>query len=179
VLRRTALLATLIVTALTWSAPNANAWLSTGACAVRVQFTFNARVKSSAVALTHPSFSVSLSSLLGESCAITLSGLDPIHSTNASASGTSTIWTCESVFAGGSNWNQSFGPTVAPVDNALFTVTGSWGDWNIVLLDTGPPTYVGEVHLTLDPFQALTLAACETGGITSLSMVGVLVFQDP
>ena len=58
------------------------------------------------------------------------------------------------------------------------TVTGTWGDWQLTLIDDDLEV-VGVADLTLAAGEATKLAQCPLIGFSSLSMTGVLVFQDP
>ncbi len=170
------------------SAPAAEASLWSGTCAVNVTFTFSSPVRSpdpTTLTVTRPSYSISVApaadlnplTSASEPCAVTLSGVDPFRETSVSASGTSTLWTCQATRAGGS-WTQSWGGSPPAVSGSHAIVGGPDG-WTMVVHNSPSLTFVGTMELVVHPGDTAKLAQCALGGITSLTMTGVMVFQDP
>jgi hypothetical protein len=166
--------------------PSASASLWSGTCALDVTFSFSSPVRRlDPLALTRPSYSISvapavdLDPLTGGSqpCAVTLSGTNPFRETSVSASGTSTLWTCEATSAGGS-WTQGWNGS-PPSVNGSHLITGGSDAWTMVVHNGPPPTFAGSMELVIHPDDAGKLAQCELNGVSSLKMTGVMVFQDP
>ena len=163
----------------------ADVW--TGSCTLTVTFNFSSRVEG-ALALpwvTTPSYSISvgpavdLNPLTGtwEPCVISLDALDPFSTTSVSASGSSNIWTCTSTLASGS-WSQSW-PSSAPSVVGSHLITGGPEGWTMTMHNWPTMNFVGTMDLTVHPSDALSLAQCETRGLSSLTMIGEMEFQDP
>lgn len=172
--RRTVVAASLVLGMLAGQIPaQASVW--TGACPVQVDFSFGSKVRSAAT-LSRPSYSVSISNALGLPCAVSLEVSQPLRTTSGGGNGTSLVWTCESTYASGS-WSQQWSPSLPPVSGS-HVITGTWGDWTLIATSSSL-NYAGVAALTVHPLQAAKLLQCETGGITSLSMLGTMVFQDP
>lgn len=163
--RRLTAVLCLVVAMTATSVPNANAALSTGVCVIGLTFTFDSPIS----AASAPDFSFSG----GGTCAATLGG-SPTGSVSIWGDGGSVIWNCAGVVATGGNWNQVFSQqipnvngsfTIAPVNGAyVFTVTG--------------PGFVGTAQMTLLT-DAASIATCPLNSVRSLSMAGVMEFQDP
>lgn len=162
--------------------PSAHAILASGACVFTVTFNFDTRVHSSANQLTHPDYTVSGGNPvppLSSSCAIPLTALnDPLNDTGMVGFGDSTIWTCEATVAGGT-WDQDWEGAIPSIENGAHKIAGSWGAWEMVLWDLSPTAYVGSMTLTVHPDDVTKLSTCQSSGIRSLKMVGIMVFQDP
>lgn len=156
----------------------------TGSCALVVEFAFGSRVRSASFALTAPGYDITVSQAADldpttasttEACATSLN-VDPFRQTSAGGSGSSALWTCESTLGIGS-WSQSWTPSLPPVFGS-HVVAGTWGAWTMVV--TNPSlSFSGVIELTIHPSHALKLKDCATSGIRSITMVGVMVFQDP
>ena len=177
-----------VLVAVLGNSPSAQASLWSGTCALTLTFNFSSPVRSpDALNLTvsTPSYSISvapftdLNPLTGawEACAISLSGLDPFRETWVSAGGSSTVWTCEATDAGGT-WNQSWYPSPPSVFGS-HVITGGPDGWTMLVHNSPSLTFVGSIELTVHPDDALQLARCEVSGMTSLRLMGVMVFQDP
>jgi hypothetical protein len=166
--------------------PQANASLWTGACAVNLRFNFSTPVRAFGTA---PDYSISVSSVADvdptktgtQGCAVTLDPLEIGRGTSVSASGSSIEWSCAAAVSSGS-WNQqwldSSGSSTPPAMFGSHTVTGTWGNWQLTLVDDNLAV-VGVADLTVAASDATKIAQCPLIGFTSLSMTGVLVFQDP
>lgn len=154
----------------------AEAGIWTGSCPVSVQVSFNSPIR---LADTHPGYSISMSSFLPDTCVVTLDPLAPLRSTGGGGNGSSTLWSCSSVLASGS-WSQSWtGDTSNPPSvSGSHVITGTWDDWVLEIVNPSL-SFTGVAHLRLAPIEQLKTLNCATGSVSSISMVGVLVFQDP
>jgi hypothetical protein len=146
------------------SIPSANASLSTGACVITLSFNFDGAV---GVGLTAPSFSLGG---LG-TCAATLGG-DVVASTSIGGSGSSIVWNCGLTAAEGF-WSQSFSNDLPDADGN-FTVAGENGAWVLVI---EAPGYVGVAQMT--SLDGVKIATCPVTPIQTITMSGVMEFQDP
>ncbi len=169
-------------------APPARASLWSGTCALDVTFSFSSPVRSpnpGSLTVTTPTYSISVAPAVdlnpltstAEPCAVTLSGTNPFRSTSVSAGGSSAFWTCEEANAGGS-WNQAWDGSPPSVSGS-HVISGGPNVWTMVVHNSPSLTFVGTMQLTVHRDDAAKLAQCELGGITSLKMTGVMVFQDP
>jgi len=163
----------------------AKASLWSGACIVNVTFNFLSPIRATT---TSPSYNVSLSGGIDldpltagvQACAITLDALEPLRKTSASGSGSSTIWSCGATLASGSweqEWRDASGNLNPPRVNGSHSIVGTWDDWTMELR-VPSLSFVGVAELTLAPFENLKAVDC-LNGINSLTMSGVMVFQDP
>lgn len=142
-----------------------------------------------ATSLTAPSYSLTLEPAVDlnplaagqQACAITLDAFEPLRSTSGGGSGVSTLWTCEFALGSGS-WNQSWtdssGAHSPPSVSGSHLLTGTWGSWTLVV-NTPSLNFVGVAHLTTQAFENLKAPACAGAGVSSLTMIGQMVFQDP
>lgn len=173
-----ALLAVLLVAG---PAAPAGADLWSGACALRVTVSFRADVRPP---LSSPNYDITASGAADldlttpgiQSCAHTLSG-EVFGSTAAGGSGNATVWSCAATVARGS-WNQSFDAEGPASFSGTHVLTGSWGAWT---LHVQSPTLnvVGVAELALQAAEAVKTPSCAAGSLSSVTMIGVLVFQDP
>lgn len=185
-LRRMALLSLHVaLLSLVPTAP-ANAGIFTGTCVLNVTFQFFSPVNGTTSA---PSYSVSISPSAADfdplwsgtqPCAVS-GDVSPARTTVGGGSGSSTIWSCGAVLASG-DWDQSWfnrsGNAGPPSLNGSHTITGTWDNWEMVVRNPSL-SFTGNIHLTLSPFENSKALGCAGGGITSLTMIGVMVFQDP
>jgi hypothetical protein len=183
--RRLSLVVTLLALSMA-IVPRAEASLWTGACAVNVRFSFSTPIRT---VLTAPNYSVTVSQVAdvdptktgSQGCAVTLDPLNIGRATAVSASGTSTEFSCSAVVASG-GWNQqwvdSSGSGSPPPMVGSHTVSGTWGNWQLTLVDDNLAV-VGVADLTVAASSAADLSQCPLNGLWSLTMTGVLVFQDP
>lgn len=148
--------------------PAAQADLSTGACLLYLTWGFTPDVG----LVSGPDSTVGGSGLCGNAIGPVLGG-DLLTSTDVSGSADSIVWTCEAAEAIGS-WGQSFGTGGPPAFSGTFALGGTWGEWSLAVL--APNAVATGTFTTLEPLDG---AACATGGIDSIDMTGVLVFQDP
>lgn len=162
----------------------ANATVFTGSCALNLTFSFHTRVRPASSLQTAVGYDVTATSARdldplaagSQPCVVDTDALNPFRTTDAAGSGNSLAWTCE--FASGTgSWNQSWTPDPAPLFGS-HTISGPWGDWTLIV-NSPSLNFAGVAHLTVDPADATSLAQCETGGISSLRMTGVMYFQDP
>jgi len=175
-----------IVMALTAGAAPARAAPWGGTCALDLTFTFATRVKSvslSPLVVTAPGYSIAVAPAADldpqtgadEACAVELSALDPFRETAVtSATGSSTVWTCEAT-EGEGTWTQSWDPS-PPAAQGFHTIAGGGGAWTMTFTNA-PATFAGAMKLTVHPDDAAKLAACPTTGILSLKTTGVMVFS--
>jgi len=179
-------LVVIAVVALMVPSSSAHASLWGGTCELDVTFTFSSPIRRlDPLALTRPGYSISvapavdLDPLTGGSqpCAVTLSGTNPFRETSVSASGTSTLWTCEAANADGS-WTQGWNGS-PPSVNGSHLITGGPDAWTMVVHNSPSLTFAGTMELVIHPDDAGKLAQCELNGVSSLKMTGVMVFQDP
>lgn len=157
-----------------------------GACALDVTFNFTTPVRAPnalAQTVSRPNYSISvaqskdLNPLTGavEACHVSPAVLAPFRSTWAWGGGTSSIWTCESTLASGT-WNEGWSSSI-PLVYGSHLIKGGPDGWSMTVHDDPSLRLVGTMELTVHPDDALKLAQCETSGITSLKMTGVLAFQ--
>lgn len=159
----------------------ARADLWSGACALRVTMSFRSPARPP---LSSPNYDISASGAADldpttggiQPCVHTLSG-DVLGSTAASGSGNALAWSCGTTVARGS-WSQGFGAEGPAAFSGSHVLTGTWGAWT---LQINSPTLnvvaVGE--LTLQAAEATKTPSCAAGSLSDVTMVGVLVFQDP
>ncbi|MGH2754970.1 MAG: hypothetical protein ACRDLB_11115, partial [Actinomycetota bacterium] len=118
-----------------------------------------------------------------QECAISLDALEFSRTTDISASGTSTEFSCSAVVASGSwdqEWRDSGGASSpTPMFGGTHTIDGTWGDWVLTIRDDDPAVVIGVAQLTVDPGGATDFSQCPLVGLTRLRMVGAIVFQDP
>jgi hypothetical protein len=184
VLRRT-FVATIVLSLASGAAP-VRAVLWNGTCALDLTFTFGSRVKpANAVTLTAtaPTYSIAVTPAADlnpqtgadEPCAVTLSALNPFRETSVtSASGASTVWTCEATDGEGS-WTQAWDPS-PPVATGSHTITGGGGAWTMTFTNA-LASFVGVMELTVHPDDSAKLNTCRTTGILSLKMTGLMAFS--
>lgn len=159
----------------------ARADLWTGACALRVTLTFHSPVRPP---LSAPGYDIEAAGAADldlttpgiQPCARTLSG-GAFGTTQAGGSGSATAWSCGTTVARGS-WDQSFDEEGPPGFSGSHVLTGTWGDWTLHV-QTPSLNVVGVGELALQAVEATKTPSCATGSLQSLTMVGVLVFQDP
>lgn len=183
---RKTLVIVLCVLLLAALAPAARAGVFTGTCALNVTFNFDTPVRSitSTQARMATSYNVNAGDAAdlnplkagSQGCAINASPLDPFRGTSASGGGSAISWTCEAVAASGS-WDQQFHPDPDPVSGS-HTIAGTWGNW-VMFVNNPSLSFTATINLTVAPADAGKLAQCETNGITSLRMTGVMHLQDP
>lgn len=163
----------------------ARASLWSGACLVSVTFNFenNIRLVDGA-----PDYSVELEALADldvmrpgmQGCMITLDALEPSRATSGGGSGSSSEWSCAAAVGSGSweqSWTDGSGSSSPPGFSGSHTITGSWNDW--VLTVRNPSlNVVGVAHLSA-PFDTQEVDRCVLVGLSEVTMVGVLLFQDP
>lgn len=165
--------------------PQASAQVWTGACVLNVTFQFGSPVRLTG---TNPGYTISVTPAAdldptwsgSQPCVTSLDALSPARATSVSASGSSTLWTCGSVLASGrwdQQWTDRSGNSSPPAVFGSHTIAGSWGDW---VLEVRNPSlnFLGIMPLTVHPSSASKIAQCSTG-ISSLTMTGVMEFQDP
>lgn len=182
-LRRLAVLVSISTFTLVVPAPGAQSLVWSGSCTLQLTFDFSSRIRSaSSLVLTNPSYSISVSPvdldpLAGgtQGCLTSPTGL--LTTTNAWGGGSSLLWTCEGTLANGS-WNQNWGSGPPHVAGSHL-ITGSGGSWTMEIHQLTGPTFVGTMELTVHPLSALSYANCPSAGVRSITMIGVLVFQDP
>jgi hypothetical protein len=162
------------------SAP-ARADLWTGACALRVTLTFHSPVRPP---LSAPGYDIEASGAADldlttpgiQPCARTLSG-GAFGTTQAGGSGSAAAWSCGATVGRGS-WDQSFDEEGPQGFSGSHVLTGTWGDWTLHV-QTPSLNVVGVGNLALQAVEATKTPSCATGSLQSVTMVGVLVFQDP
>jgi hypothetical protein len=179
-----------LIVCLFWNiAPPARATIFTGTCAVALDFEFSAPIRS-VTSATAPqpkaaaSYEVSifgltdLNPLTGgvEACVVDNTPTNPFKRTFGSASGNAIAWNCEETLGSGT-WQQDWDPDPGAVFGA-HTIAGTWGNW-VMVVNNDSLSFTGTMHLTVAPEHATKLAECETNGMTHLSMVGIMHFQDP
>jgi hypothetical protein len=176
-MKKTALLG-MVASLLAFGAPQANATIFSGACAIGLTFQFSRPVTAipSTVSYDVSSSAPAGLTLSNGSCLTDTNPLQPFRPTSASGSGEAVSWSCEAVVGFGS-WQQSFNPDPPPMEG-VHSIHGTWGNWTMVVRNSAL-NYTGEMALTVDPFDAAKAAQCASGGISSLRMVGVMHFQDP
>lgn len=166
-------------------APSARASIFTGTCVLNLTFNFESPIRSVAVNGGRDigyDISVSpaadLSPLDGGSqpCVVDTNALNPFRPTTATGSGRAIAWTCEAA-AGSGSWDQAWFPDPAHVD-AAHSIFGTWGNW-VMVLNNASLSFTGHMNLTVASSDATKLSTCETSGISSLRMTGVMHFQDP
>jgi hypothetical protein len=172
------LAAPLVILVVAFASPPAHATVFSGACAVSVNFSFNSPVTATPKSI---GYSVALGpartvTQVTRGCVTDVSPLSPFRSTSGSGSGHAVTWTCEAAVGLGT-WEQSWDPDPPPMSGA-HSIAGTWGDWTMVV-NSSALNFVGEMELTVDPADAAKLAQCATSGISSLSMIGIMHFQDP
>jgi hypothetical protein len=166
--------------------PPAHAALWTGTCTVLVTVNFGTRITAAGISGTNYSISlegVDLNPVTAgqQACAITLDPLEPTRSTGGGGNGSSSLWTCGFGLGSGSwsqSWADSSGVGSPPTVVGSHTITGSWNDW---VLEVNNPAlnFVGVAELTLQAAENLKLAQCAGAGVSSITMIGQMIFQDP
>jgi hypothetical protein len=118
------------------------------------------------------------------SCVLTDDPVDPLRTTEASASGGSSLFDCDAAVGSGSwsqGWRKSNGVySPMPVDGGRHKVYGTWDNWVIETEGPSVANFAGAIYLNLDPTWAgQAAAACSNGSLWELHMIGTQVFQDP
>lgn len=184
-LRRTIVVMCAVAALLASAVPPVNAGLYSGTCVLKVTFNFNSPVKT---LNTAPGYSVSVSPAADvdptwsgqQPCAVSLDPLSPARETSVSASGSSSIWACGGVLASGSwdqQWTDESGSASPSAVFGSHTITGTWGAWTLEVRNSSL-SFVGVAELTVDPSDATKASRCPSG-FSSLTMTGVMAFQDP
>lgn len=161
------------------SPARANLW--TGACALRVRLTFDSAVRPPVASPSYdlqalPAADLDVTAPGIQPCAVTLSG-STFGTTAAEGSGSALAWSCGGTLGVGS-WHQSFDAEGPGGFDGTHVLTGAWGSWTLHV-QTPSLNVLGVGELTLDPADATKTLGCGVGSIDSVSMIGVLVFQDP
>ena len=159
----------------------ARADLWTGACTLRLTLYFGAPVRPP---LSGPSYDIEaagaadldLTKAGTQPCATTLTGALS-SGTAAGGSGRAAAWSCGITVASGS-WQQSFDAEGPAGFFGTHTLFGAWGAWTLVV-QSQSLNVIGVGEFTLQAAEALKTPACASGSISSVTMVGELVFQDP
>ena len=173
-----ALLALLLVAG---DAVPARAGLWSGACGLRITIQFHAPVRPP---LSSPSYdfeavgAADLDPLTSgvQPCAFTLTG-SALGGTSAGGSGLATAWSCAVTVARGS-WQQTFDPEGPASFAGSHLLAGSWGAWTLQV-QSPSLSVIGAGEFTLQAVDALKTPSCATGSLETVTLVGVLVFQDP
>jgi hypothetical protein len=189
---RKALVITVASTLLGAIAPPASAGVFTGTCVLNFSFEFGTPVRSvTSLTAAGPSapealMTYDVTAYTGadlnplkagsQSCAMDVEPLDPFRETAAFGSGDALSWTCEEA-AGTGSWHQDFYPDPDSVDGA-HVLTGTWDNW-VMVVNNPTLSFTGTINLTVAPADVGKLAQCETNGISSLRMIGVMHLQDP
>lgn len=163
------------------SAAPARADLWTGACTLRVTLYFHAPVRPP---LSGPNYDIEASAAAdldltkpgAQACATTLTGTLS-SGTAGGGSGTAAAWSCGTTVASGS-WQQSFDAEGPAGFFGTHTLTGTWGAWTLEV-QSQSLNVVGVGEFTLQAAEALKTPSCVSGSISSVTMIGELVFQDP
>lgn len=183
--------------------PARAATLDTVECELNVTITFispGQKMKSNVFPPTTSDYTIDVTqakdldpgTLGTQACRYTSGGVPVFRSTLVTATPTMTDddhWTCEAVLATGT-WTQTWSPGLPPdVVGALYTITGTWGNWELTIRENAvPPRTLGVMPLTFatinDPNPAAYAAslasyapACvdSSPGIASLALYGVEV----
>jgi hypothetical protein len=197
--RKTAAIVGLVGALLAAQVPAAHATIfATGTCVLKFAFNFSGGSVGPGL-LTHPSFSMTVTndSVDFSPDAITgWSGTQPCgvvdtsgvtntarNTTITSAGGSSSVWTCGAVVAGGTfhqSWATRGGQSDPPAADMSFGLDGTWGAWEVNFASvTSSPLVEGVIHLTADPTFATEASACATNGVNTIHMIGVEAFNDP
>lgn len=157
-----------------------------GTCALTLTFNFETPVRAATPQwLTTPDYTItvapaadlSANTPVVEPCAVSLTGTNPFRRTWVTASGTSDWWTCESTVASGT-WSQGWYTSPSTIIGSHL-VNGGPEAWTMVVHNWPTLSFVGTIDLTVHPDHAQRLAQCETSGISSLKMIGIMKFQYP
>jgi hypothetical protein len=162
----------------------ANAIFFVGTCELQVVFHFNQPIGFATVG--NPGYWIEVAPLQAGvmPCQITDKVLDPLRNTGITANGSSSIWNCDAVLAGG-GWSQSWShangsPSPAPVSGGQHTVTGAWDNWVLQAQGPNPVNYASIIPLRANPTRIAAMAArCSNGSLWELYTIGTQVFQDP
>lgn len=177
-----------LILSLLWNAAPARADIYNGACALRLDFTFSRPIFSNTKPNPNRSvmtYTVDISGAADldpsqtgmQACTVTNFPLTLFKRTFGSGSGQAILWNCD-VASGFGTWYQDWEPATSAVFGT-HTIGGTWGNWAIVVVNESLQ-FTGTINLTASPSDAAKLATqCRTTGITSLSMTGVMHFQDP
>ncbi|HYO60619.1 MAG TPA: hypothetical protein VEU29_01820 [Actinomycetota bacterium] len=173
-----ALLTILLVTA---GAAPARADLWSGACALRLTLSFHSPVRPPVSAPAYEleatgAADLDLTTPGIQSCAHTLSG-SAFGGTAAGGAGSAAAWSCGTTLGSGS-WDQSFDEEGPQGFSGSHLLTGSWGSWTLQIRSQSL-NVIGVGDFSLQAAEATKTPSCATGSLQSVTMVGVLVFQDP
>lgn len=169
------------------SAPQVGASVWTGACVLDLTFHFNSLIRLTGTAPDYsidvsPAADLDLTKSGSQACAITLDPLEPSRTTEVVAEdGSSTLWSCSSVLGSGSwdqGWRDGGGSSSPPSFLGSHTITGTWGEW-VLTVSSPSLNVIGVANLTIAPEDAAKIDRCPLTGLASVTMTGVLVFQDP
>lgn len=169
----------LVVVAGTASPARASLW--SGACALRLTIDFESAVRPP---LASPNYTLSATGAADldvltpgvQPCAVTLADSN-FSGTAAGGTGSALAWSCAGTVANGW-WEQSFGAEGPDGFTGSHVLSGAWGAWTLHV-QTPTPNVVGVGEFTLDPSDATKTLGCGVGSLGDVTMVGVLVFQDP
>lgn len=172
-------LLTLLLIAGATSPARADLW--TGACTLRVEVTFRSPARPP---LSSPNYDIQAYGAVDldpttsgiQPCVRTLSG-EVFGGTFAGGSGTALAWSCAATLARGS-WSQSFDAEGPPAFSGSHVLTGAWGAWTLQV-QSASLNVVGVGELALQAAEAVKTPSCATGYLSSVTMIGTLVFQDP
>lgn len=159
----------------------AHAGLWTGACDVLVQISFRSPTRPP---LSSPNYDIQVTGAVDldpttpglQPCVHTLSG-EAFGATFAGGSGNALAWSCAGTVARGS-WSQSFGAEGPAPFSGTHVLTGPWGAWTLQV-QSHSLNVVGVGNFVLQAAEATKTPSCATGSLSSVTMIGTLVFQDP
>jgi hypothetical protein len=176
-----------LVVCLFWNVTPAHATIFTGTCAIALDFEFSSPIRSITSASAPRASTSYEASIRGaadlqpiepgiQACIVDNTPTSPFKGTFGFASGNAISWTCEAT-AGSGSWQQDWVPDPGVVFG-VHTIAGTWGNW-VMVVNNESLSFTGTANLTVAPADETKLADCERSGISNLSMVGVMHFQDP
>jgi hypothetical protein len=167
--------------------PPARALVFTGTCVIGIDFEFSTPLRSvtnASAPRAATSYEASiygaadLNPLAGgtQACVVDNTPTSPFKGTSGFLSGNAISWTCEAAVGTG-EWQQDWDPDPGVVIGD-HEIAGPWGGW-VLAVHNADLSVTGTVNLKVAPADQTKLAECETRGISNLSMIGIMHFQDP
>jgi hypothetical protein len=154
--------------------------LYAGSCQLWMTFVFNGPIGFGT--FTNPGYTLYVQPMIP--CQLTENGLEPFRHTIVDASGSSSIFDCNTAVASGS-WNQWWQDprgayTPPPVTGGSHRVYGTFDNWVMELEGPELINFAGAIQLRLDPtYAAYTTNHCAGGSLWELHTIGQQVFEDP
>lgn len=165
------------------SASNDKATLYAGSCQLTLILHFTEPI--GFASFGRPNYSIEVWPFTGTpACQIAGDRPDPWRSTTVTANGSSDIFSCSAAVAAG-GWSQWFQDsqgnyTPMPVVGGQHKLYGTYDNWVMELEGPNVLNFLGAINLRVHPLSIeSTAAACTSGSLWDLQLIGTQVFEDP